>query len=646
MKFGELIIENFMAIVEAKLNLADRGLVVIQGVNEDDSSAESNGTGKSSIPDALSWVWYGTTARGEDGDKLVNRFVGKNCRVVSHAQDGDDVYRATRYRKHKTGKNGFELHKLNPATGAWDDLTKGKTDLTQDLVNDIIGCPYEVFRAAIYAGQNEMPNLPGMTDKQLKILVEEAAGVTVLEKAYEEAKIRLRTAQESTNTWRTAVERADDRLVEAKIRVDEAETQTREFEERRKLVVEQRSKDLAAAAKAAKAKKTELEAVDVASLAEQIKELDGKIAAVEEERAEERRLAADVSAAERGVTRAETEIRTIVASIETMKKELDDVDHKIGCPCDSCARPLTAAEVAPAKAAWQGRIDGANINRETARIALQGAQRALNFARDALDKHRASMTDVSATSALRSSLSSELHEYDTKRVSLTHDVREAKRIQAEIEERKSETNPGLRALEAARAQVAEQEKLLQDATAAYDASVLATQVAELTAKVFSPAGVRARILDEVTPFLNDQTAKYLATLSDGNLRATWTTLVKNAKGELREKFSIEIDSDSAGETFKLISGGEKRKVQIAAALALQDLVANRASKPIELFIGDEIDTALDRAGVERLTAVLDEKARERGSVFIISHQDLKDWCSQQIILRKKDKRAVLEETME
>jgi DNA repair exonuclease SbcCD ATPase subunit len=167
------------------------------------------------------------------------------------------------------------------------------------------------------------------------------------------------------------------------------------------------------------------------------------------------------------------------------------------------------------------------------------------------------------------------------------------------------------------------------------------EIACAVEKVFSPAGVRARILDEVTPFLNDQTAKYLASLTDGNTTATWSTLVKNAKGEFREKFSIEVEDATGGKSFAALSGGEKRKVRIAAALALQDLVATRASKPIELFIGDEIDDALDQAGLERLTGILEEKARERGSVFIISHNDLKDWVPTTITVTKKDGKSVV-----
>ena len=64
MKIGNVNIEGFMAIGSAVLGLADRGLVLIQGINKDDASAQSNGSGKSTIPDAISWCLYGVTARG------------------------------------------------------------------------------------------------------------------------------------------------------------------------------------------------------------------------------------------------------------------------------------------------------------------------------------------------------------------------------------------------------------------------------------------------------------------------------------------------------------------------------------------------------------------------------------------------------
>jgi DNA repair exonuclease SbcCD ATPase subunit len=158
---------------------------------------------------------------------------------------------------------------------------------------------------------------------------------------------------------------------------------------------------------------------------------------------------------------------------------------------------------------------------------------------------------------------------------------------------------------------------------------------EASVRVFGPAGVRAHILDTVTPFLNERTADYLSALSDGNITAVWATLAETAKGELREKFNIEVSNDKGAESFAGLSGGEKRKVRIATMLALQDLVASRASNPIDIYFGDEIDDALDSHGLERLMGILERKAREKGTVLIISHNSLTDWCDQVVRVVKK-----------
>ena len=165
---------------------------------------------------------------------------------------------------------------------------------------------------------------------------------------------------------------------------------------------------------------------------------------------------------------------------------------------------------------------------------------------------------------------------------------------------------------------------------------------ENVAKVFGPAGVRAHILDTVTPFLNDRTADYLSALSDGNISAVWSTLSTTAKGDTKEKFNIEVENDKGGKSFKLLSGGGKRKVRLATMLALQDLVASRATKPINLWIGDEIDDALDPAGLERLMGILERKARERGTVLVISHNELRDWCDNVATVTKRGGLSTIE----
>lgn len=77
MKIKWVDIENFMAIGKARAELEQKGLVLILGENRDDSSQDSNGSGKSSFPDALCWCLYGVTAREETGDDVINRDAGK-----------------------------------------------------------------------------------------------------------------------------------------------------------------------------------------------------------------------------------------------------------------------------------------------------------------------------------------------------------------------------------------------------------------------------------------------------------------------------------------------------------------------------------------------------------------------------------------
>lgn len=80
-------------------------------------------------------------------------------------------------------KNELRVYQILPG-GAENDLSKGTDKETQLVVNGIMGCTVDVFNAAIYAGQEQMPNLPGLTDKGLKLLLEEAAGTEELADCY------------------------------------------------------------------------------------------------------------------------------------------------------------------------------------------------------------------------------------------------------------------------------------------------------------------------------------------------------------------------------------------------------------------------------------------------------------------------------
>lgn len=637
MKILELEITNFLTIGSAQLKLDDKGLVLIRGENLEEPSATSNGAGKSSIPDALFWCWYDETAREESGDAVINNTAKKNCRVVTVLQDGEVIYRIARHRKHATFKNTttlhamtlaqYEVYKTDGSLGEAIDLAKGTEKETQAKIVEIIGSSKEVFAASIYAGQEQMPDLPRMTDKQLKMLIEEASGTERLERAYVVAQAKLNAAKLALSSAGGDITRAEQLVVDSDLRLRSNAARFKEYEEKRKERAAEIQKQIETQTAEIAKTTDEITALQPEKIAAGIKLLNDRLDAIKPMNAELetlRKVANDAGVVVSG-------LRLKIDAAETRKKHLvsgyENAEEEMKKPCSTCGKPHTADEIDDWKAHRQTLIDA--VNEELFGLATQRSEKQVLVveANKSFEDYKAKIPDMTDTLDKLKRLS------DVK-ANISRLEREVKYMLSTIEDTlKPSLESALHGENPYKALLVEEKKTLdglKTKLAERKAAVVEQErelvIAEHVAKVFSPAGVRAHILDTVTPYLNDKTAEYLSALSDGSISAVWSTLAETSKGELREKFNIEVKNATGAQSFKGLSGGEKRKVRLATMLALQDLVATRATKPLSLFIGDEIDDALDPAGLERLMGIFERKARDKGTVLVISHNDLADWC--------------------
>jgi DNA repair exonuclease SbcCD ATPase subunit len=311
-------------------------------------------------------------------------------------------------------------------------------------------------------------------------------------------------------------------------------------------------------------------------------------------------------------------------------------------PCEQCGKPHDSEDRELYLDHRQKRLDDAkgNLTLVRAKVAQQASE-ALRL-QSLAAAWRARVPDVTAVNVERHQLKTEMDKFDQfvkgSQVAKTN----LTAARTALATRQSEVNPFESVVSTLQGQIARDGAELAALVVGSDAAREKLELANHVVKVFGPAGVRAQILDTVTPFLNDRTGDYLSALTDGGITATWSTLTKAASGDLKEKFSIEVTSATGGESFLSLSGGEKRKVRLATALALQDLVASRATQSIDLFIADEVDAALDTAGLERLMVLLERRARVRGTVIVISHSDLADWCDNITTVRKTGSYSVVE----
>lgn len=638
MNFEKLEIWNFLTVGQAAVDLTDRGLLLIQGVNEDDPSAESNGAGKSSIVDALCWSLYGVTARGVTGDAVVNKTAKKDCCVGVTIRDNatdDFVYVVERNRKHRNGKNQALVHKRPDDTSLPAvDMSKGTDKETQEVIDKIIGCSLEVFMASVYCGQDNMVDLPGMTDKVLKTLIEEAAGIEVLTDAYTVARGRYNAVKGSfdtaTETYsqtvrHTATLTGDlaDMTISA-VEFDTGRKDRAKAELIKVLPIKAQIKEL----------QEKINEHDEPAIIAKLVELQGQLAAQTAEQSELDALNVARQRLEQGVTRLETQLEGAKRDVLKTERAVATVDAQVGKACSECGKTYHADDLCDVKGIREDDAALAVKNAEPITAALAKAKEEVKIATEKASAFKASMTDVSAVAARQRVLSALKASIDGQRVAITTMEYEVVRHSDAAKVKLNEANPWDMGIVGKKREIETQESNLIARRKRLDELTVDVELLTDAVAVFGPAGVRAHILDTVTPYLNDRTQDYLGALADGNIHAVWSTLSKTAKGDLKEKFNIEVSNDKGAESFAGLSGGEKRKVRLATAMALQDMVASRASKPISIFIADEVDHALDEAGLERLMGVLERKAKERGTVLVISHNALGAWISEVITVTK------------
>jgi len=136
---------------------------------------------------------------------------------------------------------------------------------------------------------------------------------------------------------------------------------------------------------------------------------------------------------------------------------------------------------------------------------------------------------------------------------------------------------------------------------------------------FSNKGIKADIIDSVIPYLNERVGRYADILTDGEIEVSFENVKRLKSGELRDALEISCGRRSGGTTYKGISEGEKKRVDLCQALALRDLVASRGSQSLEFMFLDECFEALDSIGVDRVVTLLEELHKKCKCIYVSTH---------------------------
>jgi DNA repair exonuclease SbcCD ATPase subunit len=307
-----LTVKNFMSVGNATqaIDFDRKDLTLVLGENLDlGGDGSRNGTGKTTIINALSYALYGQALSNIRKDNLVNKTNGKNMLVSLDFTVGNQEYKIERGRK----PNVLKFYVNNQQQEITDEA-QGDSRETQEAIEHTLGLSHDMFKHILALNTYTEPFLSLKANDQ-RTIIEQLLGITQLS----ERADRIKELNKQTKDSITQEEFRIRAVQEANKRIEE---QIEGLKRRQKLWADKHEEDIKELTKALSSlKKIDIEAEIQAWL-------DHK--AWDQKRKDINELSSQISRTKLDIGREEKLVAKLSTEIETLK------NHE----CHTCGQPF------------------------------------------------------------------------------------------------------------------------------------------------------------------------------------------------------------------------------------------------------------------------------------------------------------------
>lgn len=186
-RIKNLSVKNFMSVgnVTQAVDFDRKDLTLVLGENIDlggDDTGSRNGTGKTTIINALSYALYGAALTNIRKDNLINKTNGKGMLVTVEFEKDGTEYRIERGRK----PNTMAFYVGNVEREITDE-SQGDSRETQADIERMLGMSWDMFRHIVALNTYTEPFLSLKANDQ-RTIIEQLLGITVLSEKAERLK--------------------------------------------------------------------------------------------------------------------------------------------------------------------------------------------------------------------------------------------------------------------------------------------------------------------------------------------------------------------------------------------------------------------------------------------------------------------------
>ena len=181
-------------------------LTLVLGANLDlggDDTGSRNGTGKTTIVNALSYALYGQALTNIKKENLINKINGKAMLVTVEFEKNDVKYRIERGRKPNILKLYVNDQEQKDEKG--EDDAQGDSRETQKFIDTLLGMSHTMFRHLVALNTYTEPFLSMRAADQREV-IEQLLGITLLSEKAEALKISAKETRDAVQVETLKIE--------------------------------------------------------------------------------------------------------------------------------------------------------------------------------------------------------------------------------------------------------------------------------------------------------------------------------------------------------------------------------------------------------------------------------------------------------
>ena len=562
-KIKNITVKNFMSVGNQTqaVDFDREHLTLVLGSNHDlggDDTGSRNGTGKTTIVNALSYALYGQALTNIRKENLINKTNNKAMLVTVEFEKDGNLYRIERGRKPNILKLFVNDQQLKDDDDVEDDA-QGDSRETQKSIEQMLEMSHTMFKHLVALNTYTEPFLSMKAGDQREI-IEQLLGITLLSEKAENLKNLVKESKDSIQSEElkiAAIKTANESVQKS---IDSLGIKSSAWDSKKDQDIESLGKAM-----------MKLESVDI----EAELQAHTSLKAWDEANTKIRNLNKQKATLESAVSQAEK-------TLKKYEKELSSLGNK---KCHACEQELHDHKHEEMTTTATQQYNEASEYFQKVSTQLK---QIIEEVGDGILPHKPNTFYDTEAEAL-----GHKNNLESLEKQLTVKIEEANPYEEQIEELKNT------ALQEISWESINQLTLVKDHQ-------------EFLYKLLTnkDSFIRKKIIDQNLNYLNKRLSYYIDKLGLPH------------RVVFRNDLNVEITQLGQELDFDNLSRGERNRLILSLSFAFRDVWEGLYQSINLLFIDELLDSGMDSAGVEAGLGVLKKMSRERGkNIYLISHKD-------------------------